>query len=97
MDNNKFIQRLYSEIDKQWLEMAEMSDAFAAEPEISGAEFKTSKKIVDVLKKAGFDVEYPFIGLPTAFFAKKGKPGSGGKVALLVEYDALPEIGHACG
>ncbi len=28
---------------------------------------------------------------------KKGKRGSGGRVALLVEYDALPEIGHACG
>jgi len=37
------------------------------------------------------------MGIPTAFIAKKGKPGSGGKVALLVEYDALPDIGHACG
>ena len=97
MDKNKCIELLCAEIDRHWPEMVEMSDGFAAEPEISGAEFKTSKKIVDVLEKAGFDVEYPFMELPTAFFAKKGKPGSGGRVALLVEYDALPEIGHACG
>ncbi len=97
MDKNKCIELLCAEIDRHWPEMVEMSDGFAAEPEISGAEFKTSKKIVDVLEKAGFDVEYPFMELPTAFFAKKGKPEAAEGVALLVEYDALPEIGHACG
>jgi amidohydrolase len=50
---------------------------------------------VDLLKEAGFDVEYPFAGIPTAFRGRKGKGGP--KVALLVEYDALPGIGHACG
>lgn len=97
MDKNGFIENLYSEIDKHWPEMVRMSDEFAADPEISGQEFKTSKKIVDVLEKAGFSVEYPFMNIPTAFIAAKGNAGSGGKVALLVEYDALPEIGHACG
>ena len=97
MDKDKYIELLYAEIDRHWRDMAEMSDSFAAEPEVSGEEFKTSRAIVDVLEKSGFDVEYPFMGIPTAFIAKKGKPGSGGKVALLVEYDALPDIGHACG
>lgn len=97
MDKDKLIELLYAGIDKHWREMARMSDMFAAEPEVSGQEFRTSKKIVDVLEKAGFDVEYPFMDIPTAFLAKKGNAGSGGKVALLVEYDALPEIGHACG
>jgi len=97
LDKDKYIELLYAEIDRHWRDMAEMSDSFAAEPEVSGEEFKTSRAIVDVLEKSGFDVEYPFMGIPTAFIAKKGKPGSGGKVALLVEYDALPDIGHACG
>ncbi len=35
-------------------------------------------------------------GLATAFRARAGK-GSGPRVAILAEYDALPEIGHACG
>ena len=97
MDKYKLIERLFAGIDRHWPEMAEMSDMFAADPEVSGEEFRTSKKIADVLEKAGFEVEYPFMDIPTAFLAKKGKAGSGGKAALLVEYDALPEIGHACG
>jgi amidohydrolase len=34
--------------------------------------------------------------MPTAFRARAGK-GGGPRVAILAEYDALPEIGHACG
>lgn len=40
-------------------------------------------------------MEYPFLGLPTVFLAKRGR--GGGRVALVVEYDALPGIGHGCG
>jgi len=35
-------------------------------------------------------------GLPTSFRAHTGRPG-GPRLAILAEYDALPEIGHACG
>ncbi len=43
----------------------------------------------------GFKVERGIYGLETAFRATygKGKP----VIALLAEYDALPEMGHACG
>ncbi len=34
--------------------------------------------------------------MPTSFRARAGKSG-GPQVAILAEYDALPEIGHACG
>lgn len=65
-------------------------------PEISGKEYEGSKRIVELLKKQGYDVIYPFSGLETAFKATFGS-GYTHKVALLVEYDALPDIGHACG
>ncbi|MCC8057420.1 amidohydrolase [Cloacibacillus sp.] len=94
------LRQMIAELDKNIAvntpAMAAMSDGFAARPEVSGKEFETSKEIVRVLKEAGFEVEYPALGIPTAFTARCGR-GGGPKVAILTEYDALPEIGHACG
>jgi len=73
-----------------------LSDELAAAPELSGEEYEASKKIVGILEKAGFAVEYPFDGLETAFKATL-ENGEGPSVALMVEYDALPGIGHGCG
>ncbi len=97
MEKEQFLRLLDDEIEKNCAETIAMSDNFAEHPEISGEEFETSHKIVEVLKDAGFAVEYPYMDIPTAFLASKGKRGNGAKVALMVEYDALPEIGHACG
>jgi amidohydrolase len=35
--------------------------------------------------------------LPTAFVARHPAAGEGPVIAIVAEYDALPEIGHACG
>ena len=78
-------------------EFAELSDYIADHPEVSGEEFETSKKLVEVLKAKGFATEYPFAGQETAFRAIYGPNNHKYKVALLAEYDALPGIGHACG
>ena len=43
----------------------------------------------------GFDVEYPAYGLDTSFAARAGSEGP--EVIICAEYDALPEVGHACG
>jgi amidohydrolase len=73
-----------------------LSDHLAANPEVSEQEFTASRLHVDFLRTCGFTVEYPFAELPTAYSAVLGD-GKRPKVALLAEYDALPEIGHACG
>jgi len=65
-------------------------------PETAFTEFESSKKIVSVLIDAGFEVEYPYMGLDTAFKAEFDN-GDGPVVGILTEYDALPGIGHACG
>jgi len=75
---------------------ARLSDELAAAPELSGEEYEASRKIAGILEKAGFAVEYPFDGLATAFKAVLDN-GEGPSVALMVEYDALPGIGHGCG
>ena len=97
MEKTSLLARIDEIIDSRSEEIAEMSDFFAANPEVSGTEFKTSAKIVDVLTKAGFDVTYPYMNIPTAFIASCKGEKEGAKAAILVEYDALPEIGHACG
>jgi len=97
---NDLYRQLVSEADRAIEEHSgeaiELSDHLARNPEVSGQEFESSKKHVELLSRYGFEVKYPFLGIPTAFCARKVN-GRGAKVALLVEYDALPEIGHACG
>lgn len=88
---------ILSEINKCWQETAELSEYIAANPEVSGTEYKSSERIVSLLKSHGFEVEQPFAGYETAFKGVFGKNDHKYKVAVLTEYDALPGIGHACG
>lgn len=73
-----------------------LNDDMACNPEIGGTERKSSQNIVNLLRSHGLEVEYPYAGLDTAFCAHIN-PGCSRRAALMVEYDALPEIGHACG
>lgn len=97
MDKSSLYIRLDEEIEKHWPALVALSDELAAHPEVSGEEFESSRKIISILKNAGFEVEHPVLDIPTAFMARKSGKKAGGRVALMVEYDALPEIGHACG
>ena len=74
----------------------ELSDDLYAHPELPDQEFRSSAKMADILREAGYEVEYPYMGYPTAFRAELDN-GDGPHTAILVEYDALPGLGHACG
>ena len=58
-------------------------------------EVRSSRALADYLEKAGFEVEWGMAGMETAFVARygRGRP----HIGLMGEYDALPEVGHACG
>ena len=58
-------------------------------------EHHAHKILTDFLTKNGFPVEKHHLGLNTAFRATIGQEKP--HMAVLCEYDALPEIGHACG
>jgi len=89
-------QVLFQKIDLLAPEIIAHSDDLADHPELGRAEFESSKKIADIMRQFGIDVEMPFAGISTAF--KGSVKGKGGRrIAFLLEYDALPEIGHACG
>lgn len=64
-------------------------------PELGFEENKAADLLCNYLDRWGFKVQKNVGKLQTAFKAVygDGKPS----VALLAEYDALPEIGHACG
>lgn len=59
-------------------------------------EFDSVAAIASVLKNHGVDVETGLYGVKTTLRATTGS-GHGRTIAILAEYDALPEIGHACG
>ena len=72
-----------------------LSHSIHSEPELAFEEFRSVAKITELLKRSGFDVHTGIADLPTAFDATFG---SGDLVlGICAEYDALPEIGHACG
>jgi amidohydrolase len=64
-------------------------------PEIQYQEYESSAKLATYLSGRGFEVNHPTHGLDTAFEANVGS--SGPRVIICCEYDALPEIGQACG
>lgn len=74
-----------------------IGDTMHGNPEIAFREFQASELLVEELQKAGFDVELGVAGLETAIRAIHPEISEGPSIAVLAEYDALPEIGHACG
>ena len=83
-------------IDKSTKELNSLSDEIWRNPELNFKEFTAHRLLTDFLERDGFKVERSFGGLETAFRASFG---SGGRpnVCVICEYDALPDIGHACG
>ncbi len=66
-----------------------------ANPELGYQETLAAGWLIEWLEKTGFSVERNVAGLETAFV---GSYGNGPlSVAIVAEYDALPEVGHACG
>ena len=64
-------------------------------PELNFEEFKSAKAVADALEAGGFLVERETYGLATSFRATYGSGDL--VVGICAEYDALPDVGHACG
>src|SRR2546428_11616476 len=82
-------------IDRARNDLVELSLAIHREPELAYQERKASARIAAFLSQRGFRVRKPYAGIETSFRADAGKGAP--TVAVLCEYDALPDIGHACG
>ncbi len=76
-------------------DLIQLSREINADPELAYEEHRAVGRIAALLEKHGHRVERNLGGLATAFRARVGPPGRA--VALLAEYDALPDVGHGCG
>ncbi|MBL3686818.1 M20 family peptidase [Leucobacter zeae] len=73
-----------------------LSRSLHAEPELAWQEHASAEKVAVLAERAGFEVQRGVAGMTTALIGEQGEEG-GLPIALCIEYDALPEIGHGCG
>ena len=83
-------------VDRLADELEALSRQIHDHPELAYQEVKAAGWLADFLAKHGFKVERGVAGVETAFRGTI-ENGAGPTIAILCEYDALPQIGHACG
>ncbi|MEU0662471.1 amidohydrolase [Streptomyces lavendulocolor] len=88
--------RIREEVAARAERLWDVSLALHRAPETAFEEREAARLLSGELEREGFAVERGSAGLPTAFTGRAGS-GDGPCVALLMEYDALPLLGHACG
>ena len=75
--------------------LRDVSSKIHAHPELRWEEHRAVEWLAEAVGSKGIAVERSTGGLATSFRATLGSGGP--TIAILAEYDALPEIGHACG
>ena len=93
MDTMDLKQRAASVVDRRIADLVALSHDLHAHPETAFQEHRSAAAVAGMLE--GFDVTTGAYGLPTAFSARAGSGPM--VVAVCAEYDALPDVGHACG
>jgi amidohydrolase len=87
---------LDARVDELGADLAALSRRIHAHPELCFEERQASAWLGEcVERELGIPVERGVGGLETALRARVGQGSP--RIAILAEYDALPEIGHACG
>ena len=76
-------------------ELIALSHFVHEHPELGYQEFASAAAVAAAAESAGFSVERDAADLPTAFRATSGSGAL--HLVFCAEYDALPDVGHACG
>jgi len=87
--------RLTAAVQRDGDRLLALAHDIHASPELAFAEHRSAARVADLAGAEGFEVECGVGGLDTAFTATYGSGDL--VVGLCAEYDALPEVGHACG
>ena len=91
------IQEIQTYMDSLTGELADVNRFIFEHPEVAMMEKKSSSKLVAVLENYGFNVEAPACGMGTAFVADVSSGTDGPHIVFVAQYDALLDLGHACG
>jgi len=89
--------RVRKAIDRMEGQLRDVGRDIFEHPEVKFEEVHASKRLAAELEAGGFDVTLGAAGMDTAIVAVHPAVSDGPTVAILGEYDALPEIDHACG
>ena len=76
-------------------ELTDIAHDIFCHPELAYEEMYSAKRLASFLENQGFQITWKTAGIDTAFTATWGNGSP--RLGFLAEYDALPEIGHACG
>ena len=90
-------ERVHAAIEDLRPKLIDVSLDLHAHPELAFEEHHSADRLTEELRAGGFRVERPVAGLATAFVGHRGESGRHPRIAILMEYDALAGIGHACG
>jgi len=95
LDIERLKTLVISEVESHRGELYDLGHKIHDNPELGFQEKQAVNWLSGFLADNGFTIERGIYGLETAFRASygRGRP----VIALLAEYDALPEMGHACG
>jgi len=91
--------RIASAVEGARDEILDLSHRIHANPEPAFEERRAATWVAEAIARRGYIVQRPAGRLETAVrgVLSCGGQGTGSRVAILAEYDALPGIGHACG
>ncbi len=95
MDVAALKQEVCDEVDRLAPTLLDVAHRIHDRPELAFEEHYAHEVLTDVIEQEGHSPQRGAYGVPTGFAAHAGEGGP--LVAVLCEYDALPEIGHACG
>ncbi|OWA52311.1 hypothetical protein BV898_16769 [Hypsibius exemplaris] len=99
--SNIYEKIVVDSLDRNKTDLNDISQQIWKKPEEKFAEKFAHGLLTDFLEKRGFAVTRAYKEVETAFRAEfqsaNYKQGEDPTIAVLCEYDALPEIGHACG
>src|SRR4051794_3840648 len=95
VDLDALKDRLRAEVEQRRDVLLDASHAIHEHPQLNYEEHHAHDLLSDLLEGEGLAVERHAFGVATAFAARAGSTGP--TIAVLLEYDALPGLGHACG